>query len=264
MSERVRTAIIAGAVGVVVIVAVRVAMQAAFKGYVARVHDRRTEGELAGQKTRFIILRRLVTAILIAIVGWSILQEFPATDALARSLLASTAVITIFIGIALSGPLSNMGAGVLLGWSQSVRLGDRVTISDVTGKVQEITLMQTVLITDEGRRVFVPNAQMGSSIVTNRSFDDPRRLVSVRLPIRVATPVEQARTAILAALDGFGEGRAVDANVAVDNVTESATWLSVSVRLPPGSEVAPVAAELRERTLAALGAEKLLPGQAAE
>jgi len=105
---------------------------------------------------------------------------------------------------------------------------------------------------------------MGSSIVTNRSFDDPRRLVSVRLPIRVATPVEQARTAILAALEGFGEGRAVDANVAVDNVTESATWLSVSVRLPPGSEVAPVAAELRERTLAALGAEKLLPGQAAE
>jgi small-conductance mechanosensitive channel len=264
MSERVRTAIITGAVGIVVIVGVRLAMEAAFKGYLARVHDKRTPGEIAGQKTRFVILRRLVTAILVAIVGWSILQEFPATNALARSLLASTAVITIFIGIALSGPLSNIGAGVLLGWSQSVRLGDRVTISDVTGKVEEITLMQTVLITDEGRRVFVPNSQMASSIVTNRSFDDPRRLVTVRLPIRIAMPVEQARTAILGSLEGFGEGRAADANVVVDNVTESATWLSVSVRLPPGSEVAPVAAELRERSLSALGSAKLLPGQAAE
>jgi small-conductance mechanosensitive channel len=259
VSEHVRTAVITAAVGAVVIVAVRLAMKAAFKGYVARLGDRRTPGELAGLRTRFVILRRLVTAILLAIVGWSILEEFPATDALARSLLASTAVITIFIGIALTGPLSNVGSGVLLGWSQSVRLGDRVTIADVTGTVDEITLLQTVLVTDEGRRVFVPNSQMASSIVTNRSIDDPRRLVSARLPIQISATVEQARTAVLASLDGFGDGREVDAKVVVDNVTESAIWLAVSVHLPPGREVAPVAAELRERGLEALAREKLLP-----
>jgi len=260
VSEKVRTAIITGAVGLATVVLVRYLMAAGFKGYLARVHDRRTPGELAGQRTRFVILQRLVTAILIAIVAWSILQEFPATDALARSLLASTAVITIFIGIALSGPLSNIGAGVLLGWSQTVRLGDRVTIADVTGKVVEITLLQTVLVTDEGRRVFVPNAQMASSIVTNRSFDDPRRLVSARLPIRIGAPVEQARAVVLASLQDFGQGPDPEAKVVVDNVTESSVWLSVSVHLPPGSEVAPVAAELRERALAALAGEKLLPG----
>ena len=175
MSERAQQAIITGAVGLAAIVAVRVSMNLAFKHYLARIQGRRSEGELAGQHTRFVILRRLVTVILVAIVGWSVLQVFPATDALARSLLASTAVITIFLGIALTGPLSNLGAGVLLGWSQSVRLGDRVTIADVTGTVAEITIMQTVLVTDEGRRVFVPNAQMASSIVTNRTIDDPRQ-----------------------------------------------------------------------------------------
>ena len=81
---------------------------------------------------------------------------------------------------------------MLLGWSQSVRLGDRVTIADVTGTVVEITLMQTVLVTDEGRRVFVPNSQMASSIVTNRSIDDPRRIVTVRLPVRLGAPVDEA------------------------------------------------------------------------
>lgn len=261
MSERVRQAIITGAVGLAVIIAVRVAMNVAFDHYLTRVRDKRSEGELAGQRTRFVILRRLVTAILVAIVGWGVLQVFPSTDALARSLLASTAVITIFLGIAFTGPLSNVGAGMLLGWSQSVRLGDRVTIADVTGTVVEITLMQTVLVTDEGRRVFVPNSQMASSIVTNRSIDDPRRIVTVRLPLRLGTEVDEARRAVLAAVEDFGHGTGAGAKVVVDDVTESTTWLALTVRLPQGSEVAPVAAELRERALTALAREQLLPGK---
>ena len=261
MSERAQQAIITGVVGFAVIIGVRVAMNVAFKHYLARIKGRRSEGEVAGQRTRFVILRRLVTAILVAIVGWSVLQVFPATDALARSLLASTAVITIFLGIALTGPLSNLGAGVLLGWSQSVRLGDRVTIADVTGTVAEITIMQTVLVTDEGRRVFVPNAQMASSIVTNRSIDDPRRIVAVRLPVPLGAPVDEARRAVLASVEEFGDGAGRGAKVVVDDVTESTVWLALTVRLPQGSEVAPAAAELRERALTALASEQLLPGK---
>jgi small-conductance mechanosensitive channel len=261
VSEDVRTALITGAVGVAAIIAVRIAMGTGFKAYLARVRDHRSPGELAGQRTRFVILRRLVTAILLAIVVWSILEVFPATDALARSLLASTAVVTIFIGIALTGPLSNMGSGMLLGWSQSVRLGDRVTIADVTGTVVEISLMQTVLATDEGRRVFVPNSQMASSIVTNRSIDDPRRVVTVRLPLRLGASIDTARQTVLGAVEDFAEDTVGSrAKLVVDELTESAAWLALSVRLPEGREVTAVAAELRERALVALAREQLLPG----
>ena len=259
MSERVRSALITGVVGVAVIVVVRVAMSTAFKGYVARVAPRRTASELAGLRTRFVILRRVFTVILLAIVAWSVLQEFPSTNALARSLLASTALVTVFIGIALAGPLSNLGAGVLLGWSQAVRLGDRVTIADVTGTAVEITLMQTVLVTDEGRRVFVPNSQMVSSIVTNRSLHDPRRVVSVRLPIALATPVEQARRTVLEAVEGFAGCSSEDVSVLLADLTEKTAWLSLNVRLPPESDVESVAAGLRERALGALAREQLLP-----
>ena len=214
MSEHVRTAVITAAIGLAVVVGVRLAMRAGFKGYMARISSSRTPQELAGQRTRFIILERVVTVTLLAIVGWSVLEVFPSTDALARSLLASGAVLALLLGIALSAPLSNMGSGVLLGWSQSVRLGDRVTVADVTGTAVEITLMQTVLVTDEGRRVFIPNSQMASSIVTNRSIDDPRRVVSVRLPIAVTTPVEEARKAVLAAVEGFEGCSAEDVTVA--------------------------------------------------
>ncbi len=259
MSEHVRTAVITAGIGLAVVVLVRVAMRAGFKGYMARIGPNRTPQELAGQRTRFVILERAITVILLAIVGWSVLEVFPSTDALARSLLASGAVLALLLGIALSAPLSNMGAGVLLGWSQSVRLGDRVTVADVTGMAVEITLMQTVLVTDEGRRVFVPNSQMASSIVTNRSIDDPRRVVSVRLPIAITTPVEDARKAVLAAVEGFEGCSAKDVTVLVTDVTESTAWLSLNVRLPPESDVTSVAAALRERALTALVQGKLLP-----
>jgi small conductance mechanosensitive channel len=259
VSEHVRSALITGLVGLAVIVGVYFAMSAAWKGYVARVGDRRTPPELAGQKTRFVILRRLITVILAAIVAWGVLQEFPSTDALARSLLASTAFITVLVGIAFATPLTNVGSGILLGWSQSVRLGDRVTIGDVTGTAAEISLMQTVLITDEGRRVFVPNSQMASSIIMNRSIHDPRRIVSVQLPIAIATPVDEARAAVLAAVEGFEGCSASDVSVLVSDVTEKTAWLSLNVRLPPESDVTAVAAQLRERALGALAREQLLP-----
>jgi small conductance mechanosensitive channel len=258
MSEHVRTAIITGGVGLAIVVVVRLLMKGAWKGYVARMESRRSPSEIAGQRTRFVILQRLVTVILLAIVAWAVLQIFPATNALARSLLASGAVLAIFVGIAVSGPLTNLGAGMLLGLTQSVRLGDRITIADVTGTVVEISLMQTVLVTDEGRRVFVPNAQMASSIIVNRSIDDPRRIVSVRLPIAVTSSVEDARRAVLAAVDGFG-GAEVVPEVTVEELTEKTAWLSLRIHQPPGSDVAAVAAELRELALGALAREHLLP-----
>lgn len=260
MSDRVRTAIITGAVGVAIILAVRFAMQIALRSYIARLGARRSAGDIAGAKTRFLILQRLVIAILLVIVAWSVLQVFPSTNAIARSLLASGAVLTIFIGIALTGPLSNVGAGILLGLSQSVRLGDRITIGDVTGRAAEITLMHTVLVTDEGLRVFIPNSQLASSIVTNRSIDDPRRVVTVRLPLRLGAPIDDARRVVLSAVQGFEHTSPDETRVAVADVTESTAWLSLSVHLPPQSDVGPVAAELRELALSALASEQLLPG----
>jgi small conductance mechanosensitive channel len=134
-----------------------------------------------------------------------------------------------------------------------------VTINDITGTATEISLMQTVLVTDEGRRVFVPNSQMASSIITNRSINDPRRSVSVQLPIALTTPVEEARAAVLAAVEGFHGASAADVTVLLTDVTEKTAWLTLQVRLPPESDVASVAAGLRERALGALAGAQLLP-----
>ena len=132
-----------------------------------------------------------------------------------------------------------------------MRLGDRITIGETTGTAQEITLFHTILITDDGKRVFVPNSQLTTSIVTNRSIDEPSRTVSVRLPIKLGASVEEARRVLLDALGQAG------AAVTVDDVTDSVAWLKMSVTV---TDAAPVAPELRERGVAALAASGLLPG----
>ena len=81
----------------------------------------------------------------------------------------------------------------LLAFSQPVRLGDRITVGDQTGVVDEITLSYTALQTDEGRRVFVPNRDMVSSTLVNNSVADPRRLVTVEVPVRLNASLAAAR-----------------------------------------------------------------------
>ena len=69
---------------------------------------------------------------------WSVLSIFPQTEEIAHALLASSAVLALFAGLALSTPLGNLGAGVLVAFTQPVRIGDRVTIGEQTGFVEQI------------------------------------------------------------------------------------------------------------------------------
>ena len=121
--------------------------------------------------------------MIVATIGaWSVLSIFPQTDEIARALLASSAVLAVVAGLALSTPLGNLGAGVLVAFTQPVRIGDRVTINDNTGFVEQINMIYTVLVTDDERRVYVPNTQLTNTAIVNRTIRDPRRIVTANVP----------------------------------------------------------------------------------
>ena len=197
MSDQAWRAIITAAIGVALLVLLRVVLGALFDRYVERVAARKPPDDVARLRTRLMVLRRVILAFVVVIVVWSVLEVFPATEQIARTLLASGAFIALLLGVAFSVPLGNIGAGVLLSLSQPVRIGDRITVGDVTGTAEEITLIHTIVRTDQGLTAFVPNSQMITSTVVNRTLDDPRRLVTVRLPVAITAPVEDARRVLL-------------------------------------------------------------------
>jgi small-conductance mechanosensitive channel len=260
MSDRTWQAIVTVGVGLLVLVVLRIVLGVVFDRAVKGAAARKSPDYAARLRTRLTVLRRVILAFVFAVVLWSVLEIFPATEQIARTLLASSAFIALLLGVAFSVPLGNIGAGILLSLSQPVRIGDRITVGDVTGTAVEITLIHTIVRTDQGLTAFVPNSQMITSTVVNRSLDDPRRLVTVRLPVANTIPVEDARRVLLRTAGEVSEQSMEDTSVTVVDVGERTTWLALSGYAPRPTAVDRVASELRERALSALAAEGFLPG----
>lgn len=167
-SSRAVQALVLAGVWLGVVVAVRFGLGRVFARYERRLAER-DPAVAARRRTTFSVLLRIVIALVFLIGVWSVLSVFPTTQEVASAFLASSAVLAVVAGVALSTPLGNLGSGVLLAFTQPVRLGDRITIGEHTGVVATISLSYTALVTDEGPYVYVPNQTMVSTMLVNRS-----------------------------------------------------------------------------------------------
>jgi small conductance mechanosensitive channel len=170
-SSRWVQALVLAGVWFAVIVGVRFSLRLAFSRYERRLAER-DPMVAARRRTTFSFLLRIVLVVVVLIGVWSVLTVFPVTEEVASAFLASSAVVALVAGIALSTPLGNLGSGVLLSFAQPVRLGDRITIGEHTGVVNAISLSYTTLVTDEGPHVYVPNQKMVSEVLVNRSVGE--------------------------------------------------------------------------------------------
>ena len=169
-----------------------------------------------------------------------------------NALLASSAVVAIFVGLAFNTPLSNLGSGLLVAFAQPLRLGDRVTVGEHTGFVEEMDLLYTTLVTDEARRVFIPNSQLTSAMIVNRTIRDPRRIVSAEFPVRLGASLEEARATVIEAVDRLPGVRHGQSRVLVGDVKNGAVWLTVTASAPLDADVAQLGSDMRATVLDAL------------
>src|SRR5262249_34336729 len=112
---------------------------------VARIADRRiARRQLAPEAiTRYRILRRSVTTAIVFTDLLSSLLIIPQIRAVTKGLLASSAVIGIVVGFASQRTLGNFVAGLLIAFTQPVRLGDAVVIEGTKNIVEKIGLIYT-------------------------------------------------------------------------------------------------------------------------
>lgn len=258
MESNLARAIVTAAVWVAVVVVLRALLTLAFDRYERRLAES-DPSVAARRRTTFGFLLRVTLAMVVVIGTWSVLSIFPATQQVASAFLGSAAVLAVVAGLALTTPLGNLGSGVLLAFTQPVRLGDRITVAEHTGVVDEISLSYTSLATDEGRRIFVPNTTMVSTILVNRSVDDPRRLVTVDVPVRLGASLGEARTIAMESASKIPQGDELAIYVQVGDVTEHTAWLHIVAYAPFGSDVSQVASDIREQTVSALASAELLP-----
>src|SRR5919201_1328038 len=256
-------AIILAAVWLAVIVGAQLVLRFFYARYEKKL-ERKDRRLAARRRTMFTVLSRAVIVALVLIGGWSVLSVFPATSAAAGGLFSSSAALALILGLALTTPLGNLGSGILLGLTQPVRLGDRITVSmdrgdEHTGVVEKIALAYTTLITDEGRKIFVPNLAMARNVVTNHSRGDRRRAVSMRLPVAIDAEIDDACRIALESARAVerDEELELELDVNVTEVTETAIWIEIAGFAPANADVAGIATEIRKRALAGLAEEEL-------
>ena len=96
--------------------------------------------------------------------------------------IETTSFIAIFgaaglaVGLALQGSLSNFAAGVLIVLFRPYRVGDFVEAAGISGVVEQVQILTTVLKTGDNKQIIVPNGQIMDSIITNYSANDTRRV----------------------------------------------------------------------------------------
>ncbi len=149
-------------------------------------------------RTRYVMIRRLVQAMILIIGVALALFQFPFFQELSGAILASAAMISVVIGIAARAPLANLVSGVMIAFSQPVRLGDYISVEDVYGTVEEIRFTYTYIRTSDDRRVVIPNEAFASQVVNNFSMGAAGSMVAVAFIVPLASDVDAVRRSVLA------------------------------------------------------------------
>ena len=113
----------------------------------------------------------------------------------------------IAIGLAMQGSLSNFASGVMLLLFRPFKVGDTVIAAGQRGRVDEIQLFTTVLITPDNRVLIIPNSKVFGGVIENVTQLAMRR-VDVDVGVDYAASVEQTRAVLdeaIASVDGVLE-----------------------------------------------------------
>lgn len=107
-------------------------------------------------------LNNLVYALLLVFVVVAALEKIGVNT---TSFVGIVAAAGLAIGLALQGSLSNFAAGVMIILLQHFHVGDRIEAAGQTGRVLDIQIFSSVLITDDGTRIIVPNNAITSGTI---------------------------------------------------------------------------------------------------
>src|SRR5436190_5661225 len=204
---------------------------------VARLVDRRiARRDLPPEAmTRYRVVRRSVTTALFFVGILSALIVIPQMRAVAGGLLASSAVVGIVVGFASQRTLGNFVAGLLIAFTQPVRLGDEVELDGTRGIVEEIGLIYTFVRTENDDRLVIPNEKLASDTIRNSTIRSREKVAEVTVQVPLSTDLR----AVVDRLE-----RLTDAEVYVSELAGEATVV-VRARTTTQAEAERVERDLR-------------------
>jgi small conductance mechanosensitive channel len=134
-----------------------------------------------------IHLRVIVGRFLyLAVLFYGLLWAVEVMGISPTALVAGFGVLGLAASLALQDILKSFCAGVYLLFERPFRIGDTVKVKDFQGRVVDIGIRITVLHTEDGREVLIPNSVVLADVVVNSE----RRRIPFTPPGTSAPPDE--------------------------------------------------------------------------
>ncbi|MBP5309713.1 MAG: mechanosensitive ion channel family protein [Lachnospiraceae bacterium] len=120
----------------------------------------------------------------------------------ATSIAALISSVSIAIGLALQGSLSNFAGGILILLLKPFKVGDYIKEDTHSneGTVKEISLFYTKLLSYDNKTIVLPNGILANSSMVNFSDEGKRRL-DLRVSISYKADIKKAKDVIMDVID---------------------------------------------------------------
>jgi len=141
--------------------------------------------------------RFLGNVVKLIIIGFVLIMALGKLGIAITPLIAALGAVAFGSSLALSGLLSNYGAGLTIIVSRPFVVGNTIKVKDVSGVVEEIGLGATHLSTEDGEKITIPNKHIVGEILTN-SFEN--KVVEMAIGVSYEDDSQQATRIIREAL----------------------------------------------------------------
>jgi small conductance mechanosensitive channel len=114
---------------------------------------------------------------LIMIMGSFIALEIMGFSGFLWKFIGSLGVAGVIAGVALKDLVSSIFSGMLIGIDKAFKVGDYISIGTNSGTVLEIGFLTTKIITDDGKKVYIPNQVIFNAPFSNITASPQRRII---------------------------------------------------------------------------------------
>jgi small-conductance mechanosensitive channel len=126
--------------------------------------------------------------------------------------MTSVAVVLGFlslgIGFGMQYIASDLVSGFILLFERPMRIGDRVKIGDVEGRVQSISVRTTIIYTNDNLAVIVPNSELVRNRFINYSYGSPEVRIAVPVGVAYGSDIDRVKAALIQAAGSVEEALA--------------------------------------------------------
>lgn len=139
---------------------------------------RKIANKLASKISTNLTLNNLFTSIIylsfLGIVIFTVLTILQ-LDKAVTSILAGAGILGLALAFAFQDIATNFMSGIFISFRKPLRVGDIVEVKGYMGKITEINLRDTVMLTFKGQTVIIPNKEVFQNPIENYSNLNKRR-----------------------------------------------------------------------------------------